>query len=704
MNIELNSQTLEKFMELVDSLKKYERAELNYDNENRVEELYTDPINNNFILNIMTKKQTTLLVGRRGTGKSTIINRFQHEIRKNKKQLSLYLNVKSIYTQASENHYESMENCADKRIFNEKDRTKFLLYVAFLKNIISEIKKEMHNTLFKSPINVFSGKPTKEKFKKQLEEIFQRSLNHYVDFSTTKETTVKATNIDLLRIKEFTEKELTLKPELSLSDEGFGANIFTAKTGTGKEKRREQQEYTAKEYSQILVRHFNIIDLMNNIKNMLGEIEIDTVFICLDDASEIEEEALDMFVRTLISPLHTASSGFFKFKISFYPGRICLADIDTTKLDTINLDYYELYRTHAKDKMEELATEYTERLLRKRFEYFFGKDVTLEDFFDTKVSLIKEYFKTIFYASANIPRFIGKILWYASGESIGSGKKITKKHIKDAASKHYEDDIKVALYNNKFIIYKNYAEKYEREHLKNLLIKFIEKARDNKKIVASSDSEIFKKYNMHNATSNYLYFKPNYEKLISSLELNFFITKYTQQKDRESNEISVYSLNYGLCESENIFFDEGEADRKYRIQRLFDFNEIIEDWASTKTEIYCTNCETIHPIEKLEAIKMLEMICTNCRMNTCIERTQKINVPKAEIQIAEIQFSILNTLKNNKTTMTAKEIGDELDLTGQTIGAYLRADRQMKKANYVAIENKKYTITEQAIKTFFSPE
>ena len=79
------------FLKMTESLSRYRRAELKDENtsENLIEELYVDPLENDLILKTMLKNNTTLLIGRKGTGKSTIINRFQHEIRKKDNKLSL---------------------------------------------------------------------------------------------------------------------------------------------------------------------------------------------------------------------------------------------------------------------------------------------------------------------------------------------------------------------------------------------------------------------------------------------------------------------------------------------------------------------------------------------------------------------------------------------------------------------------------------
>ena len=94
----MNKSKSDIFLDIVDSLSRYRRAELIDDkNKNLIEELYVDPLDNDLVLKSMMKNNTTLLIGRKGTGKSTIINRFQHEIRKTDNKISLYIDVNSLF-------------------------------------------------------------------------------------------------------------------------------------------------------------------------------------------------------------------------------------------------------------------------------------------------------------------------------------------------------------------------------------------------------------------------------------------------------------------------------------------------------------------------------------------------------------------------------------------------------------------------------
>ena len=149
----MNQPTIDRFKVLVKSLKKYERAEqIDEAGQNIIEELYTDPLEGNFVLESMLEDQTTLLIGRKGTGKSTIISRFQHEIRKDKTKLSLYIDVRTIYEQATNS---TPKNVVANRGLSPDDQRRHELYKHFINNVIQEIYKEINKGLFRNKLTKY---------------------------------------------------------------------------------------------------------------------------------------------------------------------------------------------------------------------------------------------------------------------------------------------------------------------------------------------------------------------------------------------------------------------------------------------------------------------------------------------------------------------------------------------------------------------
>lgn len=79
------SEEKRKFIEVAESLKKYRRADLIDENGKSIlDKLYVDLLPDNIILNKCLLDNTTFLIGRRGTGKSTIFLKLENEYRKKK--------------------------------------------------------------------------------------------------------------------------------------------------------------------------------------------------------------------------------------------------------------------------------------------------------------------------------------------------------------------------------------------------------------------------------------------------------------------------------------------------------------------------------------------------------------------------------------------------------------------------------------------
>jgi energy-coupling factor transporter ATP-binding protein EcfA2 len=680
------------YNDLVESLKRHQRAELlNEDNENLIEQLYTDPYEGNAVLNAMLNDQTTLLIGRKGSGKSTIINRFQYDIRKTKDKISLYIDVRTIYSR-SQNSIEIDNNSA----LSGEEQVRFSLYSNFIKKIIEEIKNEVNKNLFENNkwkqkiLNLFSDdkKISETDFINRLEEILNQSLNSFSDISK-----LKVINETEKKAQEMTGN-ISVGVKLSSNPELEG-NIVNKEV---------LQNSNERGFSSILKRDFQIVNFSDKLKKLLNEIGIKKVFICLDDSSELDKDALDVFIKTIVAPLHNDSEGFFRFKIAFYPERYTLPEIDRTKIDTLLLDYYHLYKSSGADKVEEQAISYVKRLLQQRIMYYF-QDSDVADIenqlFDTRNLKIDDYYKIIFQICSCIPRNIGKVLFYAQKRSISQGKQITKSILQESAEEQYNNDIETTITRDEFFTYKSYNEIFKRTQLKLLVQKVIEKAKENKKQIGESNSIIFKDYTPSNAPSPFLFVKKGEnENYLSTLEINFLITRISEQKDKGdyinkkliTNDIVVYTINYGLCQKENIIFEDVN-NRKYRIERVFDYNKLVEEWANNSAYVKCKNCNVEYDISEWEKIKEFDCYCKHCKTPNACELVNQINARQRNETIIEATENQNYNFKNEQlriihclhieSNLTESLIAGELDCSPETVRAYLRSDRKLRTDGYV---------------------
>ena len=90
------------FAEAAYSLKLYRRADLRDDvsDKSLIGKLYVDPLQNNAVFETMLRESTTFLIGRKGTGKSTVFQRVQHELRTRSNVISAYVDIKTVFESA----------------------------------------------------------------------------------------------------------------------------------------------------------------------------------------------------------------------------------------------------------------------------------------------------------------------------------------------------------------------------------------------------------------------------------------------------------------------------------------------------------------------------------------------------------------------------------------------------------------------------
>jgi hypothetical protein len=136
---------VQKFARIAESLRQYRRAELkDFEEEigtRPVDALYVDPLPNDAVLNSVLSGNTTFLLGRKGTGKSTVFARAQSVLRNRKDVLSTYIDVKSLNDII--NAAEAPARIVEVADVDAGICRAHLLRKAFLGTVLSELLKEV---------------------------------------------------------------------------------------------------------------------------------------------------------------------------------------------------------------------------------------------------------------------------------------------------------------------------------------------------------------------------------------------------------------------------------------------------------------------------------------------------------------------------------------------------------------------------------
>lgn len=699
----LTENSKNQFFKVVDSLKKYRRADIK-DEQGRsiINNLYVDAMPNEQVLKNCLTNNTTFLIGRKGTGKSTILLRLEQEYTAKKYYIPCYIDVKTIFEASQSDN--SVFDYLNGRLPTEV-LSKYLIQRLFIQNILTELLTAIdkkYSSVFekiKLAIGLTKAKQVKEDLKALLESIKCNELLQKIEIPSITEASSKIKGVSSENIKD--EIKFGIKIPVNCQGE--------ASYGTSNSKENILTKEWEDEFSRIFIKLFQIKNIITQTKEILSLLEIRHLIVMLDDFSEIDELGIKIFVDTILAPLNNWSDEFIKFKVAAYPGRVHYGDIDKGKIDIIELDFYNLYSSD-RSSMEERAVDYTKRLVLNRIGYFCDEPESV--FFDTKSVDMDEYYELLFHTSMNIPRILGYILFYSYQTNIVFDSPINKKAIENAAQTYYEKNI-YSFFEKSTYSLMTYDNKVSILQQKELIEIYVDKMKEIKKRIGTGElsSEIYNKSQPY--TSHFNIF-PVFEQFLSTLELNFFLTKYAEMSDRDGKTVSIYALNYGLATKHNLRWGKqrGNAFRKYFISRPFDFSKETEDFLRNAKKIVCTNpsCNKLYPYEELKYLKYAKMRCVECQstvevLSVSENIENKLNQIDKSKLLPSIEFSLLYELNKHTDAIYAKDIAEELDVSSKLIGRRAKKlDEEKQLIERIKTTPMTYKITEKCKKIYFSKD
>lgn len=697
---------LSNFSKAAESLKKYRRADLIDDTGKSIlDKLYVDLLPNNFILNKCLLANTTFLIGRKGTGKSTIFLKLENEYRKKEGYLPCYIDVKTVY----ESSKAQSGNCEHlKSFFSNDELSKYLMERNFIQNVLKTIYSEIdkkERTLtqrFVGGITNNSNATIKQRVNNLISKIENNEYLSEIEIPV------------LLEHKNISKDGETYSDSssggLKLPTFSIGPESIEIKNDIGvsfSDKYTVENELT-KQYSDIFLKVFEIKNVIAEISVILSSLNIRQLIVLLDDVSEIDTSAIQVFVDTIVAPLNNWSNEFVKFKVAFYPNRVHYGNIDPGKIDIIYLDFFNLYSEFDANKMNEYAIDFTNRLLNNRFNHF---SLSIEKFFDISKVSMNDYYEIFFNVSMNVPRIMGYILSFIYQSKVIHGSKVNKSDIEKAAQKYFDEKINTYLDKGVYCLLSR-NETVNIHELGLLNKQIVDRAKEIKTQIISEELK-GSLYDKKEPFSSHFYILSELEIYLESLELNHFISKFAEQSNRDGKKISVYCLNYGLAVKNNIFWGKksGSLYRKYFIERPFDYSKLLLNLFSNRKEIVCSNptCKRIFSEDDLQVgLKFTNMTCPDCHHKvTIIENTSKEieeliakydNKPK----IPEVEYAILRELLLQGTnSVYARDIAEETDYSSILIAFrckkleedyyYVKRDTSCSPYKYsISNEGKKY--------------
>lgn len=654
---EFTGEELDRFAEAIQSLKLYRRAELeSSQGEDLIEKLYVDPLPHDHVHKLLRRPNTTFLIGRKGTGKSTVFLRAQKSLLNDKDVVSTYVDIKTVFESAQVDSGSIADLSKVDGSLPEDALNRLFLMTGFLKAVIEGIRDDLRKQLGSS-------------WKLRLKEVFTGS---YDDLSKRLDSFVielqKPSFVDVQGIRM---KSVAKTNRNAISGTTSGGIRIDVTTGPSLELAASDSETIEDEstsaYSEILMRTIDLRNLIGGLKDVLEPLGVRHLFVFLDDFSELPVDAMKTVVDVLVAPLNNWSEELVKFKVAAYPGRIYYGGLDKSKLDEVSLDLHSIYGQSTVADMEVKAVDFTKRLVDRRLRHF---DLDPARYIDHRNS--DQVWTALFQASLGNPRTLGYILFFAYESQLLYGRPINVTAVRDAAKKYYEDKLEPYFAMGAFL-HESFEERSTIFSLKELLEALVERARALRSKDAAS---IFRTVEGQHPTSHFNV-SPTFDSLLSTLELNFFVTRYYVMSNRDGQRVSVYALNYGLCEKYSIAFGRPRGTREQRlyfVERVFDYNSLFQYFIVSNQEIRCDSCGRVFDASDLDALKKFGMLCPACKSGICVvtniskkygDLIQGVN---SEQLLPATELGILQSLNSEGRALYAGDIAGELDVSYQLIG------------------------------------
>jgi hypothetical protein len=695
------------FAKIADSLRQYRRADLREFaediGESPVDRFYVDPLPNEGVLRSVLSSNTTFLLGRKGTGKSTVFAKAQSEIRKNNKTVSVYIDVKSLFDVVTSEDGGTQSETA--KLVDAGVIRAHLFRKHFLGAVISQLLNEFSETI-KNLSFVSKVFGAKKKYLTLIAKLAKLG-------DSAKNAKLKDSEIPVLReitrkLKVQSQQETTKKEEMgaSMGVSLTNANLKAQSSAADFDRTLEDTE-VYNEYSDVVLRSFPFQEILTQIQELLAAYGLNKLVAFFDDFSELKFFDQKLFVDVVLSPLNNSSNDKIKLKIAGYPGRVYYGKIDPSKVDTITLDFSSLYEASEVQTMEYSAIDYAERLLRARFEAY-GENV--QDYFESSTP-IAEHFRTLFQTTFNVPRIMGTLLHFCYLDRISKQLPVTQQSLRLASQKYFESTVTQYFDRTNRFALEPFETKLDRHNQKELLNCLVTEARRVRKGI--QDGTIGGQYfsAIQNPPTSHFIVSPLFDSVFQSLESNFFLTRYKATRDKNASHVIVYALYHGLTEVERMSwgYPDGRSYRNYFVQRCFDYTSTVHEFLKKRKTIRCNSCGRSFPLEQKDSFEMFKWKCPECNEGPCsiVDIRDDFDIELGQIMddsmLEEVELLILNVLFSERRAMRSVEISLLLDVTYQLVGKRTTKLREMGLV--LKTKNEKGSthneITEKAIDTYF---
>lgn len=585
------------------------------------------------ILNGLLQKQDNFISGRRGTGKTTNLLRGYYECLKSispklKGKESILGNEKVLPI------YIDLSKCID--IF-DSDNDLQLIEVHFIRQIIESLKKQLELMFENSFLSWFKDSPVLDDL-----EYIERVLVEGITLSQSKNINVS------------TQAKNCEKSGLSagLSEKGISASFNSTDS---------QELVSSKSYSQ--VKGLNIQDFLNKISDIKKKANINSIYVFIDEYSDLNSESQSKFSQLLKSFLGSRIGMFFK--VGVITDRYDFGDkiIVGRDIFPIPLDFNEYVERFngaiaAINKMQ----TFVELLIDKRIERFCpGMN-----------------FLNIFKASKS------EVLYRITRETIGVSRTIgivLQNAFIQAQANKTDDKIGLAEVNYGITCARKTYQKQFIGSVKKSLIPGFHMDLWND-IIGKAITE---KNKYPDRAASHLMIDPIRKEYLNVLCENFMLHFISENiVSKHGGNYNLYSIDYDICSENNIKY----ADKKDDYTPIrFIYDSVLSTYdpyyIKTKQKSYkCNVCKKIY--DEAELIKHKVKRCFDD--DSVLEEIIHQDTPVSYGNFAEVEIKILGLISQltKDEALTAREIADAVGCTRQKVSGW--GSRVLQREGHINVE------------------
>jgi DNA-binding MarR family transcriptional regulator len=671
-----------KFARITESLRQHQRADLReFEPEigkRPIDRTYVDPLAGDAVLQHVLSSNTTFLLGRRGSGKSTVFARAQSEILARGQNIAIHVDVKSLYDallSRDTNDFEVLDATIRTDVLQEHRRRKALLG-AVLAEILAGIGESFERL---SLYDRWSG--IRSEYDDVRRELDRLRTDVCMGVPTDEE-------LRILRMISTFPEQAVRTGDSALADILDGSDLYRV-------------------YSDTLRASFPFAEIIIEIQEMLRESGLGRLIIFLDDVCEVSRLDHRILIDVILAPLANDSSGAINLKMAAYPGHVYHGKLDAATVDTISLEFQHLYRDANGGSAPAAAIDFTTRLLTRRFAEF---GTSIEDYLASSFPP-SEFMSLMFDITFNVPRVIGHVLHHCYVDRVSVGYPITVGALRVAAQKTYEDLLESYFSRPDRFARELRERKTARRREYELLRAIIDEAKTARlRIVSGVAGGEELKLPRHPPASHFtVELDPG--KLLSGLEMNFFVSKFQTLTKSDGREVTIYALNYGLTEAEGLGWRCAPARTSQiddALESCFAFGAAHQRFVAARQVIRCTECRAAFDRSEQMNLARYGWLCPECRVGTCevldLDQTMYSD-PSGEdraLMLEPVELEILGVLEEARSPMHAKEIAARIDVRYQLVG---RCTSRLQSAGLVRKEavdgSMRSSITARGLAVYF---